>query len=112
MEVKVKKRFEHEGDVFEKGKVVNLPPDTAERAIEKGFAEEPKEKKEISSIELDKRTEEAEEEDETIWNEMEESLDEEPNLPERWNPSRDDVKSGEVSPEDVNDLLGVVKRLD
>ncbi|KXA89589.1 hypothetical protein AKJ62_02780 [candidate division MSBL1 archaeon SCGC-AAA259D14] len=112
MEVKVKERFEHEGDEFKEGEIVDLPSDTAERAIEKGFAEEPKEEKEISSIEPDKRAEETEGEVDTIWSEMEESLDEKPDLPERWNPSRDDVKSGEVSPEDVDDLLGVVKRLD
>ncbi|KXA96902.1 hypothetical protein AKJ38_02365 [candidate division MSBL1 archaeon SCGC-AAA259I14] len=111
MEVKVKKRFEHEGDEFEKGEVVNLPPATAERAIEKGFAEEPEEG-EISPIDPDEGPGETEENGETIWSEMEKSLGEEPDLPERWNPSRDDVKSGEVSPEDVEDLLGTVERLD
>ncbi|KXA89741.1 hypothetical protein AKJ57_04925 [candidate division MSBL1 archaeon SCGC-AAA259A05] len=43
---------------------------------------------------------------------MEESLDGDPELPDRWNPPRDDVKSGEVSSDDVEDLLGTVKRLD
>ncbi|KXA97356.1 hypothetical protein AKJ37_03155 [candidate division MSBL1 archaeon SCGC-AAA259I09] len=112
MEVKVKERFEHEGDEFEEGEIVDLPGDTAERAIERGFAEEPKEEKEISSIEPDKGAEETEEGNETIWSEMEESLDEKPDLPERWNPARGDVKSGKVSPNDVEDLLGTVKRLD
>ncbi|KXB06284.1 hypothetical protein AKJ51_03945 [candidate division MSBL1 archaeon SCGC-AAA382A20] len=111
MEVKIKERFEHEGDEFEEGEVVDLPPDAAERAIERGFAEEPEEG-EISPIDSDEGSGETEENEETIWSEMEESLDEEPELPERWNPSRDDVKSGEVSPEDVDDLFGVVKRLD
>ncbi|KXA97301.1 hypothetical protein AKJ38_01535 [candidate division MSBL1 archaeon SCGC-AAA259I14] len=112
MEVKVKERFEHEGDEFEEGEVVDLPGDTAERAIERGFAEEPKEGKEISPIEPGRGTGETEEKRGGIWSEMEESLDEEPELPARWNPPRDDVKSGEVSPDDVEDLLGTVKRLD
>ncbi|KXA89995.1 hypothetical protein AKJ62_01935 [candidate division MSBL1 archaeon SCGC-AAA259D14] len=112
MEVKVKERFEHEGDEFEEGEVVDLPGDTAERAIERGFAEEPKEKKEISPIEPGRGAGETEEKRGGIWSEMEKSLDEEPELPARWNPSRDDVKSGEVLPKDVDDLLGAVKRLD
>ncbi|KXA97957.1 hypothetical protein AKJ39_02760 [candidate division MSBL1 archaeon SCGC-AAA259J03] len=112
LEVKVKERFEHEGDEFGEGEIVDLPGDTAERAIEKGFAEEPKEEKETSPIEPGRGTGETEEKREGIWSEMEESLDEEPELPARWNPSRDDVKSGEVSPDDVDDLFGTVKHLD
>lgn len=112
MEVKVKERFRHEGKEFEEGEVVNLPPDPAERAIERGFAEDPEEGEEISPIGPDGEVGETEEEGETIWSEMEESLDGDPELPSRWNPSRKDVKSGEVSPEDVEDLLGTVKRLD
>ncbi|KXA88938.1 hypothetical protein AKJ57_06070, partial [candidate division MSBL1 archaeon SCGC-AAA259A05] len=95
-----------------KGEVVDLPGDTAERAIERGFAEESKKEKEISPIEPGLGAGGTEEKRGGIWSEMEKSLDEEPELPARWNPSRDDVKSGEVSPEDVGDLFGAVKRMD
>ncbi|KXA94450.1 hypothetical protein AKJ65_04345 [candidate division MSBL1 archaeon SCGC-AAA259E19] len=80
LEVKVKQQFRHEGKEFEEGE-------------------------KISPIGPNGEAEETEEEGETIWNEMEESLDGDPELPSRWNLSREDVKNGEVSPPDVEDLL-------
>lgn len=113
-EVKVTEAFVYGGETREPGEIVELPNSAAESTVKKGYGERvgEEESPEVEKPERGEEVEETMEESEKSWEEMEEKLDDKPEIPPRWNPARSDVKSGEISAEDVDDLIGTVKRMD
>jgi len=99
MKVKVNREFKYGGETLEEGTVQDLPDSAAESAIDKGYAERAEE--EVPEIE-EEVPEIEEPEDE--WSQLEKDLEEAPQLPPKWNPSRDSP------PEPGKTLLGTVKQ--
>jgi len=104
MEVKVTETFRYGGEKYEKGQVEDFPESVAESAIDKGYAEKAEE--EVPEIEAKEPEEVPElgEPEESEWKQLDKDLDRASQLPQKWNPERDNP------PEPGKTLFGTVKR--
>jgi len=117
VEIEVHETFKAGGETYEEGKTYEVNQELADKAESAGYASEKigKKAEELPEIEIEEEEEGEELEIEPgegdVWDEMEKKLDTEPETPPKWNPKRADVESGNLKPEDVPDLKGVVRNI-